>query len=498
MKDRLAAALSAATFAIHLAVANRYDLFRDELYFIVCGRHPAFGYADQPPLVPLLAAGTYALGGHTWLVRILSALAAAATVWLAIAFVRLLGGRTGAAWFAGLAAGLAPVLMGLTATLNTTSFEPLAWTAVAYLVARAALLEDRRAFIIAGVISGIALEAKYALPLWLVALGIGALLTPQRVLLARRELWIGLAIAIVLAAPSLVWQAAHQWPFIELVRNAGEKNAHVSAIGYVLNQIFVLNPFAAPLWIAGIIAPFTMRDLRPLRFIAIAYVVTAIATIAGGGKDYYLAPAYPALLAIGAVALERLSSRPVLRIAHAVALVVLAAVAAPLALPILDPATLVAYQRTLHLAPQAQERNDAAASLPSTFGDMLGWRDFVRQLGDAYASLTPAERADTSILVDNYGEAAALDVYGSAYGLPPALSGHNQYGLWALRGQTPRNLLRVQNHPERLKPYCVSTRIIATTESPYARPFENGKSIAYCSGLHPPLETIWPDEVFLE
>jgi hypothetical protein len=388
--------------------------------------------------------------------------------------------------------------MGLTATLNTTSFEPLAWTAVAYLVARAALLEDRRAFIIAGVISGIALEAKYALPLWLVALGIGALLTPQRVLLARRELWIGLAIAIVLAAPSLVWQAAHQWPFIELVRNAGEKNAHVSAIGYVLNQIFVLNPFAAPLWIAGIIAPFTMRDLRPLRFIAIAYVVTAIATIAGGGKDYYLAPAYPALLAIGAVALERLSSRPVLRIAHAVALVVLAAVAAPLALPILDPATLVAYQRTLHLAPQAQERNDAAASLPSTFGDMLGWRDFVRQLGDAYASLTPAERANTSILVDNYGEAAALDVYGSAYGLPPALSGHNQYGLWALRGQTPRNLLRVQNHPERLKPYCVSTRIIATTESPYARPFENGKSIAYCSGLHPPLETIWPDEVFLE
>ena len=125
-RDRLAPALSALTFTLHMAVAGRYDLFRDELYFIVCGRHPAFGYADQPPLVPLVAAGMYALGGQTWLVRLPSALAAAALVWLTVALVRLLGGRTSAALFAGIAAGFAPILLGLTATLNTTTFEPLA------------------------------------------------------------------------------------------------------------------------------------------------------------------------------------------------------------------------------------------------------------------------------------------------------------------------------------------------------------------------------------
>ena len=483
---------------MHMAVANRYDLFRDELYFIICGRHPQFGYADQPPLVPLIAAGMDALGAHTWIVRIPAALAAAGLVWLAVAFARLLGARTGAAIFAGLAAAFAPMLMGVTATLNTTTFEPLAWMAIAYAIARAVVLDDRRALIIAGVVAGLALEAKYALPLWLIALGVGLLVTPQRIVLARRELWIGLAIAALIALPSLVWQYANHWPFAELVRNAGDKNAHVTPLAYLLNQVFVMNPVAAPLWIGALIAAFAMPALAPMRFLAIAYVVAAAVTIASGGKDYYLASAYAPLFAIGAVAFERWSSRPALRVAYAVVLVLIAALAAPLALPILDPPVLVAYQRALHLAPQAQEKIDGAAPLPATFEDMLGWHDFVRQVGTAYASLTPAERIGTSILVENYGEAAALDVYGYRYQLPPALSGHNQYGLWGLRGQVARNILRVQRNPERLRPYCTSMRVFGTTESIDARSFENGMTIAYCAGVHPPLAQMWPDMTFLE
>jgi 4-amino-4-deoxy-L-arabinose transferase-like glycosyltransferase len=485
------------TLAVHLAVANRYDLFRDELYFIVCGRHPAFGYADQPPLVPLLAAGTYALGAQTWLVRLPSALAAAALVWLVVAFVRLLGGRTFAAWLAGIAAATAPILLGLTATFNTTTFEPLAWTAVAYGIARAAVLDDRRALLIAGAVAGLAMEAKYALPLWLVALAIGLALTPQRGLLARRELWLGIALATLIAVPSVIWQALHGWPFVTLIRNAGLKDSAVVPLAYIVNQIAVLNPLAAPLWIAGLIAPFAMRGLRALRFVTIAYVMVAAATIAANGKDYYLAPAYPALFAIGAVAAERLIRVTAIRVAWPAAIVAVAAVMAPLALPILAPAALVSYERALHVAPQQQERSDKGDVMPSTFADMLGWHDFVREVAAAYATLAPADRAATSILVDNYGEAAALDVYGPAYALPPALSGHNQYGLWGLRGQTPRNVLRVQNDAAKLRPYCAALRVIATTASPYARSFENGKVIAFCRDIRPPLAQLWPHLEFL-
>ena len=492
MKDRVAWIVTGAVATMHLAVANRYDLFRDELYFIVCGRHPAFGYVDQPPLVPLLAAGLYALGHQTWLVRLPAVCAAAALVWVVIAFVRLLGGCDGAAWIAGLAAGLAPMLMGLTATLNTTTFEPLAWTVVAYGVARAAVRGDRRALLWAGVIAGIAMEMKYALPLWLVSIAVGLALTTERRLFRYIDLWLGLAIALVIALPSAIWQATHGFPFVELVRNAGGKDVTVPPVAFAFGQVFVFNPLFAPIWLCGLIAPFAMRDLRTVRFIAIAFVVSAAAIVAGRGKDYYLAPAYPPLLAIGSVAIERLVRDARVRVAYMAVAVAVALIVAPLALPILPPDVLVSYQSSTHLRATKQERGDAGDLLPPTFADMLGWRDFVAEVGVAYARVPPAARARTSLVVDNYGEAAALDLYGAAYHLGPALSGHNQYFLWGPRGQAATDLVRIQADPERLRPYCAELVVLGTTHARYARDFENGKTIALCRGLHPSLSAIWP------
>ncbi len=492
MRDRVALTLAAATAAVHLAFADRYDLFRDELYFIVCGRHPSFGYADQPPLVPLLAAGSYALGAHTWVVRLGAVVAAAALVWVVVAFVRLLGGGDAAAWIGGLAAAIAPMMIGLTAVLSTTTFEPLAWTLVAYGLARAVLVNDTRALLWSGLVAGLAMEVKYALPLWLVALALGLAATPQRTLLRRSNLWLGVGLAAVIAVPSVVWQGLHGWPFVELVHNAGLKDVATPPLVFAVNQIFVLNPVLAPLWIGGLVAPFALRELRPLRFVSIAWVLTALAIVAGHGKDYYLAPAYPSLFALGAVAYERVVRNIVVRIAYPVAALLLSAIIAPLALPILPPSMLAAYQRALHLAPQQQERGDAADVLPSLFADMLGWHDFVREVGGAYDALPAAERSRTSIVVDNYGEAAALDVYGFADDLPPALSGHNQYFFWGLRGQHPVDLLTVQTDVAQLRPYCDRVDVLGETRSRYARDFENGRAIALCIGVHPPLATLWP------
>ena len=492
MRDRVAIVLGAIVAAMHLAVANRYDLFRDELYFIVCGRHPAFGYVDQPPLVPLLAAGSFALGHQTWLVRLPAVFAAAGLVWLVIAFVRLLGGKDGAAWIAGLAAGFAPMLVGLTATLDTTTFECLAWTLVAYGLARALLLDERPTLLWTGIVAGVAMECKYALPLWLAGLAIGIALGPERRLFRTRELWLGIALATFVALPSIVWQLLHGLPFAELVRNAGDKDAVVSPLAFAANQVVVFDPLFAPIWLSGLIAPFVRRDLRALRFVAIAFVISAVAIVAGHGKDYYLAAAYPPLFAIGGVALERLIRNARVRSAYLVVAVAVALIGVPLSLPILPPATLIAYQRAMHLQPDVQERGDAAAALPPTFADMFGWRDFVKKVASAYRTLPPEERARTAIVVDNYGEAAALDVYGGAYDLPPALSGHNQYFLWGTRGQTATNLLRIQRNPERLRPYCARTIVLGTTQETYGRLFENGKTIAFCQGVHPSLTKLWP------
>jgi 4-amino-4-deoxy-L-arabinose transferase-like glycosyltransferase len=491
-RDPPALIVGLLTLALHGALAGRYDVFRDELYFIVCGRHPQFGYVDQPPLVPLLAAGTYALGAHAWLLRLPAVLAAGALVWLVVAFVRLLGGRDGAAWTAAVVAMVAPMFLGITATLNTTTFELVAWTAVAYAIARAVVREDRTAPIWGGVVAGFALEAKYALVTWLVALACGLLLTPQRRLFARRELWLGLGLAAVIAAPSLVWQAGHHWPFAELMAAARNKNSNTPPLAFIVNQIFVMNPLLAPLWIAGIVTPFVWRDLARVRCLALAFVVQYVLTIATHGKDYYLAAAYPTAFVLGAIAFERVVRWVPVRAAYLVLATALSAVVAPIALPILAPATLQVYAQRLHLIPQPQEKLATHLRLPQVFSDELGWHDFVRQVAAAYDALPPVTRAQTAILAGDYGQAGAIDVYGFAYGLPPALSGHNQYYLWALRGQNPRNIIDITwDPPASDARYCDHVRVLGHPFSPFAMPYENRTTFVFCEGLHPSLAALW-------
>ena len=494
-RDVIAWGAALVAFCLHALFAGRYDLFRDELYFIVCGQHPAFGYADQPPLVPLIAAGFYSLGHTVWLVRLPACLAASGLAWLAVRFARSLDGGTIAAIAAGLAATLAPMLMGITATLNTTVFDPLAWTFIAYLLVRAAKTEDYRLLIFAGLVAGIDLEIKYALVTWFMCLVVGLVLTPERRLFAQRKLWIGVTLAAVIAIPSLIWQALHGFPFLELAAASRAKNADSTPVAFVLNQVLVMNPLLAPLWIAGLVAPFWLARLKVLRFLSIAFIADLVFVLVSHGKDYYLAACYPVLFVSGAVFIDYIARSLWARLAAAgwaAAATAFSLWIMPMALPVLSVAGLITYMQHFPVKPQQQEKSFKGTLLPQVFADQLGWHDFVDQVGAAWLKIPADERARTAIKVDNYGEAAALDIYGKAYGLPPALSGHNQYYLWGMRGQHPTNLLVVQNNPDRLAPYCQAATVLGVTQSPNAMDYENGKAIAYCRTLKVDLATLWP------
>ncbi len=493
--DYLALGLAAAAFLLHGLFAGRYDVFRDELYFIVCGRHPAFGYADQPPLVPLLAAGFYGLGHSVWLLRLPATIAAGALGWLSVRFARLLGGGTFAAAGAGIVVTIAPMLMGMAATLNTTVFDPLAWTLIAYLLMRAIKLEDRTALLWCGVVAGIDFEIKYALVFWFVSLVAGLLLTPERKLLKEKTLWLGMGVAALIAAPSLIWQALNHFPFLELAKAAREKNVDTPPLLFLINQVLVMNPLLAPVWISGIVAPFFVIALKPVRFLAVAFLVSLALVLLTHGKDYYIAATYPVMFITGAAALSHWIQGQWGRTALAglgVVAAAFSAVISPMALPVLSVDGLKTYMLNFPLKPQKQEKSFQGTLLPQVFADQVGWHDFTSQVGAAWNRIPADQRAMTAIKVDNYGEAGALDVYGDTYHLPPALSGHNQYFLWGLRGQHPRNLLVVQDHPERLAPYCEKTVILGTTQSPNAMAYENGKAIAWCQGLKINLQAYWP------
>lgn len=491
--DRAATIPALAVFAIHALLGARYDLFRDELYFIVCGQHPAFGYVDQPPLVPAMAAALYWLSPAAWCIRLPVALAAGALVWLAVAFCRLLGANGLSIALAALAVAVAPMLMGLTSTLNTSAFDPLAWTAIAYCLVKAIREGADRPLRYAGVIAGLALQIKYSAVFWIVGLALGLVLTPQRKLLMRPALWQGAGLMAIIAAPSFIWQRAHGFPFLELGAAAQGKNVEVALLPFVGNQLFDMNPALAPMWLAGLTSPLFAKSLKDLRFLVIATIVVVVIVRLGNGKDYYLAPLYPTLFAIGVAALAPLWRRQagkVGAIALAAMATAISALAMPLALPVLSPPALVTYITRTGIAAQPQEHSSKGTVLPQIFADQLGWHDFTAQVEVAWARIPSSKRTSTAIVVDNYGEAAALDLYGKD--LPPVLSGHNQYYLWGLRGQHPRDLLVIRGSTAGPEPYCGKLTVLGTTWSPHAMAYENGKVIALCEAPKPPLESLWP------
>jgi 4-amino-4-deoxy-L-arabinose transferase-like glycosyltransferase len=476
---------------VHLAVAGRYDIFRNELYFIVCGRHPDFGFVDQPPLVPLLAAATQLFGDNPWLLRLPAVAAAVGLVILTASFARLLGGNSTAAFIAGMAAGIAPALIALTTTTTTATFEPIAWTAFAYFLTRAVVQRDRRAVIWAGVVAGVAMEAKYGIAFWLVPLGIGVLLTPARRILAWPALWLGALAALVLAVPSLIWQAFHGWPFLEVHTNHLVEGVNFTGtpIHFEMIQLLAMNILLAPLWIAGVVAPFLWSPLKPARFLSLGLIGTTILVFLAHGKDYYLFPVYPSLFAVGAVVLAQI--RPAVRTVWLAGSLILSLIVAPIALPILDPSTLAAYLSFSHLAPPPSEAAAVGAPLTQLFSDELGWRDLEKQVASVYHSLPAEEQSRTAILAADYGEAAALDVYGQRDGLPPALCGQNQYFLWGTRGYDGSTIIHVNGDPNRWRRGCDSVDVVGKFGVPYAMPYENERPIFICRGLRRNLSEIW-------
>lgn len=484
--------ITLVTFLAHLAVAGRYDFFRNELYFIVCGLHPAFGYVDQPPLIPFVAAATQLFGENLWLLRLPAVLAAAALVPVTAGLARLLGGTERAAWIAGIATAIAPALIALTSTLGTPTFEPVLWTLTSYFLLRAHIHNENSALLWAGTAAGIALENKYSAAIWLTGLLVGMALTEARRLFAAREFWLGLLVAIILGAPSLIWQQLHGWPFLAIVAHHSGEGAPFlgTPIRYVIDQALGMNIILAPLWIAGLVAPFVSQRLKPARVIAVAALIVGVAVYIAHGKTYYLFPVFPALFAAGAAASSRLNKW--LATAWMVVAIVLVLPLLPVVLPIFTPSHLERYLARTHLSPKPVEAASIGAPITQIFSDQFGWRELEERVAEIYKNLPAEERAHTAIVASNYGEAAALDVLGVKDSLPPALSGQNQYFLWGPRGADGSSLILVGGRAKQWRDGCSSLVLAGVFGTHYSMPYENSRPIYLCRGFMPGLEAIWP------
>lgn len=491
---RLAWIAAGLTFLFHLVANPHYGFFRDELYFIVCGRHPAWGYVDQPPLVPLIAAGSQIFGLSLVALRATAAFCAAAGVFVSCRLVDAWGGERFAQIVTAIVVALTPVLCAFGEKVGPDMIGLWLWPLAALSVTRLANGADPRLWLAVGAALGISGEAKYSVLFFAIAMLVGIALSAARTILRTPWFLAGMALAFLIVLPNFIWQAAHQFPMWQLLHydQMVGKNVVLSPPAYLEQQLLITNPLLAPVWIVGLVGAFLDRRLR---WVGWTYVLLIAMMIALHGKHYYPADVYPLVIAAGAVTIERVTQRATLvRPVIALLAVAFSLWLLPMVEPILPEARVAAYQHALsqrlHVS-TASERNRQPA-IGQDFADMHGWPQLAALVASVYDSLPPAERAQAAIAASNYGEAAAIDVLGKEYHLPPVLSGHNNYWIWGTHGYSGSVLIDVHGDCGASKHLFRSSRRAATFSAPWVMPYEDGFPIMVCQGIRVPLAALWP------
>ncbi|MEV4315064.1 glycosyltransferase family 39 protein [Actinocrispum sp. NPDC049592] len=412
-------AITAVAAVVHLLVAARYGWHRDEFYYVITGRHLAWGYADQPPLTPLLARFAAELPGGVLPLRILAIACQTGCVLLGAKLAAEFGGRARAQAIAAGAVATSTAFVAASVLFGTTVTDQVVWAAMFVAVARALRLRTTGAWLLAGLIGGIGLENKDTVAVLLLGVLVGLLMW-HRDTLRTPGPWLAAGLAVAMAVPNVLWDAQHGWPNLAMAQVLSERTG--GPLG-ALAQLPLLALLAGPplivLCVMGVrwLGWGAGRDHRWTLAIAVTAVVVFTAT---GGKVYYPAPALIALFAAGAVRAEA-TYRSRLRWP---AVIVLSGLIAVLSgYPVLPP--------------RAQ---NSLRALNPTVMETFGWPEFVDQVKTAAATMP----AGTPIFTSNYGEAGALTILGPSAGLRnPVVTAQNAYGDWGPPDGNPGTVLCV-------------------------------------------------------
>jgi hypothetical protein len=492
-------------FLAHMLTATHYGYFRDALYYLACSEHLAWGYVDQPPLIVFIAwISRHTLGTSLPALIFWPALAGTVRIILTAAFAGELGAKRFGISFAAVLAAIPAVWYVNDHQFAMNAFEPLFVTGCAYVILRIIKTGNLKLWLAFGAIAGLGLQNKYSMAVFAFALLAGLLISRERKILFTPWLFAGGAVALLIFLPNLLWNIQHHWPFLELQQNirASGRDVVLSPLAFIAQQILIATPASFPFWFGGLLFYLFSRDARPYRVFGWAFVITISFFLLAHGKNYYSAPIYALVMAAAAVLTEKLlakplfAARPVLRTSLAticIAWVVIGKLLLlPVVLPVLPVDAYLKYQEHLPFEVPRSEHSHMGTALPQHYADEFGWEEMAAATARVYHSLTLEEQAKTAIFANNYGEAGAIDFFGPKYGLPKAISGHQNYFLWGPRDYTGEIVIVLGSaDPDNDRKFFESVQIAAKLDNPYAIQSEN-RAILLCRGLRGNLRQLWP------
>jgi 4-amino-4-deoxy-L-arabinose transferase-like glycosyltransferase len=463
-----------------LAVSGAYGFHGDEMYYVVAGQHPAFGYVDQPPLTPLLSAASVAiLGVSPTAVRVLPALEMGLIVVLIALIARDLGGSRRAQVLAAITAAISGYL-GAGHLDTTTDPDLLAWALILSFLVKLLAGGDRRLWLGLGVVTGIGLQNKDTLLFLGVGLVVGLVVARRWDVVRSPWAWAAIAIALLIWVPNLVWQSANGWPQLTMAQAiagyAGDNRSQFLPLLWLFP-----GPLLFPVSAAGLVWVLRAKAAAPWRAIGIAALVALVLVYLTGGKAYYVIGSVPIFMAAGAIVTDRWLARGHLRPkigSFAVATALSGALIALLTLPVLPVATF------------------AKSTLPAAFPDtanQIGWPQFVVTVQGVVAALPADERAHAVILTNDYSEASPLVLLGT--GLPPVYSGHNAYWAWGPPPVDRTVVIHVGDwRPADYGQFFTGCHDVTHIDNGLGiNNGEQGAAVTVCTGLRAPWTVMWPE-----
>lgn len=473
-----------------LAGYGTYELQRDEYLYLDYGRHLAWGYIEVPPLTALQSWVTLALGGGFFWVKAWPLLWGAGTIYVVVRLAQRLGGGPWAQALAGVCY-LTTAYGRVNLLFQPNAFEIFSFTLATYLLVRHAQPDGRpRHLYYLGLVLGLGVLNKYT-TFFFGAAALGALLLTAPRTLGRRPIWVAVGLALLVAAPTLLWQVAHGLPFRHHMALLHDQQLVNVTLGNFWKEQLLMNLPALLVWVPGLWAALRGQPTRAARVAGLLYLGGMLILCLLHGKGYYGLGYYPALFAVGAVWWQQaLAARPRLRVALLLWPFLLLAPILFDIYPILPPPQMVRLgQRPLHQKLGINRWEDGKLHpLPQDFADMLGWHELADKVWLAYQALPDSTRARTLIKCDDYGQAGAINYYNRHRQLPTATSFNGSYLHWfpAAPPRPWRHLLLVgEGHPGELVPYFERFEKVGEITTPYA--CERGETIYLGTGPSPAL-----------
>lgn len=499
----LTSGIALGIFLLHVGVnaTGAYGFFRDELYYLACSDHLAWGYVDQPPFsLFVLKVSRMLFGDSLVAVRLIPAFLHAGVIFFTARITKEMGGNRMAILLSCLAMATAPVLVAMMSFYSMNAIDIFIWTLVFFFMLKIQKENKTINWIALGIVLGIGLLNKISVLFLGAGIFVSLLITSREVFKTKGPYITGL-IAFALFLPYVVWNAANEWAHLEFIHNASSgKYSGRSPLDFAAEQFLNMNPIAVPLWLGGLLALFFYKPLQAYKSFAWIYITAFVILVLNRtSKGEYLSPAYVGLFAAGAVWLEAQVTL-LMKWVKGIYLFVFVTsflLLMPLVMPILPVEKYISYAASLGFAPSSSE-NKELGELPQFYADMFGWEEKTRDVAEVYNSLSEEDKKVCAIFSNNYGRCGAIDFFGQQYGLPKSIGNHNNYWIWGPRDYTGEIIIilggKLEDHREGFE----SVELAKTSVCQYCMPYEKNVSIFIARKLKVSPKDIWQEEKHYE